>query len=175
MITEKCTQRCDCIFSDCKEHRFVWRRVWDKEKPIACVCTLNPSESNTLLTDLTSNLILNNLIRLDYGGVCVVNLFSKITPKLRFRNNSIDDLNAPQNDDYIAKMADECSVVVLAYGKAADGNKHIANRIEAVLNVLAPYKEKLMVISDGNSKNFHPLSPQVRKSWILIPYEHTEN
>ena len=43
------------------------------------------------------------------------------------------------------------------------------------IDILSPYKEKLMVITDGHRKLLHPLSPQIRKQWRLIPYEPTEN
>lgn len=176
MITEKVTMRSEAIFSDCNQHRFVLRKVWQKDKPLACIVMLNPCESGLLITDLTTNLVINNVSRLcDYGGVVIVNLFSQITPKLRFRYNTPEQLNAPDNDTHIAKVASECSTVILAWGKAADSSIHIANRIETVLDILAPYKEKLMVITDGHRKLLHPLSPQLRKQWRLIPYEPTEN
>lgn len=176
MITEKVAMRSEAIFSDCHQHRFVLRKIWNKDKPLACIVMLNPCESGLLITDLTTNLVINNVSRLcDYGGVVIVNLFSQITPKLRFRHNSPEQLNAPDNDTHIAKVASECSVVILAWGKAADSSIHIADRIETVLGILAPYKEKLMVITDGHRKLLHPLSPQLRKQWMLIPYEHTEN
>lgn len=176
MVTEKVTMRSEAIFSDDHEHRFVLRKVWQKDKPLACIVMLNPCESGLLITDLTTNLVINNLSRLcDYGGVVIVNLFSQITPKLRFRHTMIEELNSPENDTYIAKVASECSVVILAWGKAADSSIHIANRIETVLDILEPYKEKLMVITDGHRKLLHPLSPQLRKQWRLIPYEPAEN
>lgn len=174
MITEKVTMRSEAIFSDDREHRFALRKIWDKDKPMAGIIMLNPCEDGTVIADLTTQLVVNNVARLDYGGVVITNLFSQITPKLRFKGNTTQHLDADDNDTYIKKMADDCSVIILAYGKAADSSIHIANRIESVLGVLAPFKEKLMVITDGHRKGCHPLSPQIRKHWELIPFEYTE-
>ena len=108
MITEKTTIKCDAIFSDDKTHRFLWKRVWDKDKPIACVIMLNPASSTGIKTDLTSQLVLNNISNLEiYGGVIIVNLYSKITTKLNFKCNFPDELNLAENDSYIQKSAEE--------------------------------------------------------------------
>lgn len=35
MITEKETIKCEAIFTDDHQHRLYWKRVWNKDKPIA--------------------------------------------------------------------------------------------------------------------------------------------
>ena len=78
-MTEKSTIDCEALFDESRSHRFIWKRVWKKDLPIACVITLNPNSDDCFELDLTSMLILNNVYRLQkFGGVCVVNLFSKI-------------------------------------------------------------------------------------------------
>ena len=42
------------------------------------------------------------------------------------------------------------------------------------MELLEPYKEKISVISDGERKNLHPLTPAVRSHWILEPIDWTE-
>jgi hypothetical protein len=90
-----------------------------------------------------------------------------LTSKLKFRWNSDDDLNAPENDSYIKKAAEECDTVILAWGRATDTNLRIAERATEVINLLLPYKEKLCQISDGERSGLHPLTPSIRSSWIL--------
>ena len=86
MITEKTTIKCECVYNDTRTHRLSWRRVWDKEKPMACVIMINPNMSDSIVTDRTTRLVENNICRLEsYGGVCIVNLFSLLTPKLQAR------------------------------------------------------------------------------------------
>ena len=172
MITEKTTIKGDAIFSDDKTHRFLWKRVWDKEKPVACVIMLNPASSTGIKTDLTSQLVLNNISNLEiYGGVIIVNLYSKITTKLNFKCNFPDELNLAENDSYIQKSAEEADVVILAWGKGIDTNKQITARVKEVLELLSAHKDKMKVISDGEKKSLHPLVPSVRAKWLLVDYE----
>jgi len=171
MITEKTTIKCDAIFNVDKTHRFLWKRVWDKEKPVACVIMLNPASSTGIKTDLTSQLVLNNIAALDiYGGVIIVNLYSKITTKLNFKCNFPDELNLAENDSYIQKSAEEADVVILAWGKGIDTNKQITARVKEVLELLSVYKDKMKVISDGEKKSLHPLVPSCRQGWLLVDF-----
>lgn len=104
MTLEKDTIKCEAIFNDDHSHRFLWKRIWNKDKPLAAVITLNPCLSDNIITDTTTTLVVNNIARLEtYGGVVIINLFSQLTKKLNFRWNSDEDLNAPENDSYIEK------------------------------------------------------------------------
>ncbi len=172
MITEKDTIKCESVFNEDKTHRLLWKRVWNKEKPIACVIMLNPCLSDNIVTDTTTSLVVNNVARLEeYGGVSIVNLFSLLTPKLQMRWARDIDINDLENDNYIKKAADEASVVILAWGKGAELNVRITNRANQVLELLAPQKEKFRVISDGERKGLHPLTPSVRSQWRLESFE----
>ena len=92
MITEKDTIRCEALFSEDRLHRYLWKRVWNRDKPLAAVIMLNPCMADTLTMDTTTFLVVNNIARLDlYGGVMIVNLFSRLTGKLNFRWNSDED------------------------------------------------------------------------------------
>ena len=69
MITEKDTIKCEAIFNDEHTHRFLWRRVWNKDKPMATVVMLNPCHADNVITDTTTALVVNNVARLEkYGG-----------------------------------------------------------------------------------------------------------
>ena len=173
MLNEKDTIRCESVFNDDRTHRFLWKRVWDsKDKPIACVIMLNPCIADNIITDTTTSLVVNNIARLEkYGGVNIVNLFSLLTSKLNFRWNSDEDLNNPENDAYIKKAALESDVIILAWGKSADSNQRIAARAEHVVAMLAEYKDKMMIITDGEKKSIHPLTPSARQYWELIPFD----
>lgn len=176
MINEKVTIKCEAVFSDDHMHRVLWQRVWSKDKPLAAVLALNPALSDNLVTDTTTSLIVNNVARLEkFGGVVIVNLFSRLTNKLNFRWNSDDDLNILANDEYIRKAASDCEVVILAWGKAADTNQRIAARAEHVIAMLEDAKERLMVISDGERSGLHPLTPSIRSQWILEPFAPNKN
>ena len=167
MITDKSTIKCEATFSDDRKHRVLWKRVWDKDKPLACVIMINPCQADTMIADTTTNLVVNNIARLgEYGGVSIVNLFSLLTTKLNFR--SFEQFNDLTNDTYIKKAAEESSVVILAWGKSADVNIKIAHRAEQVIKLLEGEKEKLRVISDGERMGMHPLTPALRSRWALV-------
>ncbi len=170
MITEKDTIKCEAIFNDEHTHRFLWRRMWDKDKPMATVVMLNPCHADNVITDTTTALVVNNVARLEkYGGVNIVNLYSLLTNKLNFRWNSDEDLNEEENDSYIKKAAEESDVVILAWGKGADSNQRITERAVDVINLLNHLEDKLYIISDGLRKGLHPLTPTIRNGWTLEP------
>ena len=150
MFTEKATIKCEAVFSDDHMHRFLWKRVWDKTKPVATVIMLNPCESDGIITDTTTSLVINNVARLEeFGGVAIVNLYSMLTSKLNFKWNADSDLNHEENDGYIMKAAEEASKVILAWGRAEDTNKRVEERASELIKKLSKYKDKLFVISDG--------------------------
>lgn len=170
MITEKDTIKCEAIFNEEHTHRFLWKRVWNKEKPTAAVIMLNPCHADNIVTDTTTSLVVNNIARLEeFGGVVILNLFSCLTSKLDLRWSSDEELNQPENDDYIRKTASEVSHIIVAWGKSAGTNKRIEDRAIQVLNLLQPHKDKLYVISDGERSGIHPLTPSIRNYWNLEP------
>lgn len=173
MITEKTIIKCEDVFSEDHTHRFLWKRVWEKSKPIATVIMLNPCDSDGIITDTTTTLVVNNVARLEeFGGVAIVNLYSMLTSKLNFRWNSDEDLNHQENDSYIIKACEEASKVILAWGRAEDTNKRVEERVNEVIGKLSKHKDKLFVISDGAGRyGMHPLTPALRNRWILESYE----
>ena len=172
MLLEKETIKCEVAYSDDRKHRYMLKRVWNKEKPIACVITIQPSMANNLSMDMTTFLTINGVANLeDYGGIIIVNLFSIITSKLHMRWARDIDINDPENDNYIKKAAEESSVIILAYGKGVLNNVRITNRIDHVLKLLSKHQDKFRVISDGEKTGLHPLSPSTRSVvWKLEPF-----
>lgn len=172
MLTEKETIKGEAIFNETRTHRFVLKRTWNKAKPQATVIMLNPCDADSIICDTTTFLVINNIARLEeFGGVTIVNLFSLLTSKLSFKWCSDEELNLPENNDYIKKAAEESSKVILAWGRAVDTNRRIEERAMHVLNLLLPYREKLFLISDGDRVGLHPLTPAVRNRWILEHFD----
>ena len=169
MLNEKDTIKCESIFHDERTHRFWQKRVWDSKKPLACVIMLNACIADNVIMDTSTYLVVNAIANLeDYGGVIIVNLFSKLTTKLNFKWNGVEDYNLPENDNYIMKAAEESEIVVLAWGKGAANNNSIEERAIDVINLLDAHKSKMRVIYDGEKVGVHPLTPSVRNGWQLL-------
>ena len=175
MITDKDTIRCEAVFNDDRTHRLLWKRVWSKDKPLACVVMLNPCLSDNIVTDTTTSLVVNNVARLeDYGGVVIVNLFSMLTGKLECRWHSDAELIDPDTDSYILKAASECKTIILAWGRGTATNQRIAARADAVLELLRPHADRLFLLTDGERDGLHPLTPALRSQWSLKPFVYPQ-
>lgn len=167
MITEKDIIKCEAIFNDSHTHRYLWKRVWDKDKPMVTIIMLNPCQADNIITDTTTSLVVNNIAKLqEFGGLEILNLYSKLTTKLSFKESD-EELNDKENDSYILKSVEASSKTILAWGKASNSNARIEERAVQVINLLLPYKEKLYMISDGERIGLHPLTPSIRSKWIL--------
>ena len=177
MITEKNTIKAEAIYDETHQHRLWWSHTWDKQKPMACIITLHPSISDTILMDTTTFLCVNGVRKLEdegYGGVIIVNLFSLLTPKLQMRWARDIDINHLENDNYIKTAAQGSSKIIFAWGRGAN-NVRILKRAKQVVELLSEHKEKFCVISDGKRKLLHPLTPECRNmTWLLEPFDFEE-
>ena len=172
MLIEKDTIKAESHFNDERTHRYLCKRIWNKDKPCLAIIMINPCLSDNIINDTTTTLAINNVARLEeYGGIHILNLYSLLTNKLSFRYNSDEDLSHKENDDYILRSAAECSKIVLAWGKTESTNMRIADRVVQVINLLMPYADKLYCISDGENNFYHPLCPKVRTGWNLEPID----
>ena len=90
MLTEKVMLRTETVFSDDRLNRYLLRKGWDTKKPRATIIMTNPSVADLMTMDYTTLYILNNISKLDFGAVDIVNLSSRITTKL----NVNEDLGA---------------------------------------------------------------------------------
>ena len=171
MITETSTIKSKAVFSDDKKHRLLLKKEWDKSKPTATIILINPNTADTLNVDTTTLLIINNLNKLGFGSVDIVNMYSRIALKLYFRFNSDDDLLDSENDEIILKSAEKSDRIIIAWGSVGNNSQRVKKRQKSILEMLSDYSEKICIITDGEtSKGYHPLTPKVRESWILKPY-----
>ena len=105
MLEETTIIKSKAIFSDDKEHRLLLRKEWDSEKPTAMVIMINPNTADTVNFDMTTMLVLNNVSKLGFGSVNIVNLYSRIMEKLNLRFNGDDELIADEADEIIQQYA----------------------------------------------------------------------
>lgn len=170
MIAEKTTIRTESVYSDDSKKRYSLSIEWDKQKKKALVIMVSAGNTNGVAFDNSTNLVLSNLVPLDYGAVKIVNLFAAIgngravIEKEQDSDNIKHILNAVRNVD----------TVIYAAGTGHMTNKSFRNRQKELLEQLTDYEDKLMCIADvGGKKFYHPLCPSVRK-WELVPFKLSE-
>ena len=168
LLIEKVLLKTETVFSDDRRNRYLLRKEWDAKKPRATIIMTNPSAADLMTMDYTTLYILNNISKLDFGAVDIVNLSSRITTKL----NASEDLGLDiekENAEFILKSAEKSDKIIIAWGKIGDNNKKVRAVQNELLTILKPFKDKLFCIAsseDGDS-GFHPLAPQIRFQWVL--------
>lgn len=166
--TETSTMKTTVVYNDDKTHRYLLRKEWDESLPEAMVLMLSPSVADTVSVDRTTMLVLENLERLHYGKVSIVNLFSALNGKRT--ENELDD----ENLAYITEAAERAEGIIYAVGTGGDGNKIVLKQQRDILNLLNPWKTKMQCIADRNGKKFyHPLCPTVHQ-WRLEQFDYNE-
>lgn len=165
---EKSTMQTTAVYNDDKTHRYLLCKEWNEKLPEAMVLMLSPSVANTVSVDRTTMLVLENLERLNYGKVSIVNLFSALNGKRT--ENALDDKNLA----HITEAAERAQLIIYAVGTGSDGNKAVLKQQRDVLELLNPWKGKMQCIADANGKKFyHPLCPTVHY-WRLEEFDYNE-
>lgn len=164
MVNNKSNMRTEAIFSDDMSHRFVLKKSWDNSKPTASIIMIAPSNrADQVCLDVTAMLVINNSVTQGFGGVDILNLYSKL--------DSNTPANCPENDDWLLKSCQKSDKIILAWGKGQTA-RAVDHRIEEVIKLLSPCRDKLYEIADqqGN-RGLHPLASSARLHWTLLPYE----
>ena len=172
MKTETTQIKSKALFSDDGLHRLLLRKEWDKNKKTSMIITINPNTADTLNMDLTTMLVINNLNKLGFGSVNIVNLYSKIMPKLSLRFNSDDDLIDSETDTIIEQYAAMSNAIIIAWGSVGNNSQRVRDRQTELLEMLSKHENKLYQIGENG---YHPLTPAVRNEWELEPYNMEVN
>lgn len=168
-MIEEGMMKTKAVFSEDKTHRYILDKQWNETLPKMAVIMLQSGKSDALIQDVTTCNIINCVIELEggYGGVSIVNLFSRLDLELE-ADSDIDDFTDEENDRQIEEVAKEAEVIVLAYGKAQETSLCVKQRVNEVLGRLELYKDKMYLIGDGKGrKGFSAMYPKVRNKWIL--------
>ena len=157
----------EIFMSDDKKERYILKKVWNTEKPIATIITLYPSTSDLIINDSTTTFITNNVYKNGYGGFYSVNLYSKIlTGNRRFENQRTNE-----NNEHILECAKNSDKVIIACGSLPKTNKIVKDRLDSIIELLTKNKQKkkILFLTDSNKQeNFHPLAPKVRAKWEFM-------
>ena len=101
------------VFSDDGRKRYLLSKSWDESKPKLAIVMLAPSEASGIALDSTTQLVLNNVTRLGYGSVAIVNLFATLND-FELKQAETED---SENMDAIVTLTglDETNMVVSLY------------------------------------------------------------
>lgn len=167
MPIEVATIKCKSIFSDDSQHRYEMSKVFNKDLPKANIITISPSENYNISSDLTSQIIQNNLFALGFGSISYTYLISKIGIEVKKVKNTKDLWNN-ETDKHILSCAEAADKIIVAWGSFAHTRKQFADREKQVLELLKPYQDKIYQITDGADRRFlHPLTPAVRNGFVI--------
>lgn len=172
-LTEKVTIRREVTYSKDRKHKFMLSIEWNDKLPKAIVVMIAPSTtSNNINNDLTTQLVVNNLSSLGYGGVYIANLVSLMGSKSMKITKEAEPYHK-ENFNIIEKTSnkDNIKAIILAWGSITNNNMLAKNLQVELLNRLSDKENMMYVIEDGRGKKgLHPLTPSVRNKWKLVPY-----
>ncbi|MEB8070769.1 MULTISPECIES: DUF1643 domain-containing protein [Staphylococcus] len=162
----QCILETEAVFSDDNQHRYLLKKMWDKDKKVISVITCYPNFEGTKKLDLTTQLILNKIFEMeDFGSIIFVNLYSNITTPINLKHleNSCDK----HTDIQIMKAVKESDEVILAWGAYAK-KPVVEARVNEVLEMLKPHKKKVKrLMNPATNEIMHPLNPKARQKWVL--------
>lgn len=170
MIIEKSVVKTEVKYSEDKKYKYITSKEWNSKKPRAMVIMTNPSSAGEVVLDLTTLYTINNLVALDYGAVDIVNIYPKVTQKLKVDDVELKEIGI--SDQLIVEVAEKVDSVIIAWGRVVEKSKAIEKRQSELLQKLQVFKDKLFIIGDGKGNElFHPLAPHIRFHWELIPFK----
>lgn len=102
-------------FSECHRYRYSLHRVWSPKQSRVLIIGLNPSTADHEHDDPTIRRCIKFAQNWGHGGLCMANLFAyrSTNPAVL---KSVDDPVGPDNDEWLKRLADECALVVAAWG-----------------------------------------------------------
>lgn len=171
MKTIKSTLKTEVTYDDEMKNKYLIRKEWDKNKKKALVIMKNAGQADEIVQDQTTMYVINNLSKLEYGVVDIVNLFPSIEGD-ETKESVIENLKCIQ--EAIPRVDD----VIIAVGKGVETNKKAIERINMILAILLDKKANILQIeANFGRKGFHPLYPALKHQWKLVPYDvsHNEN
>ena len=161
----KSTLRTEVTYDDGMKKKYVVRKEWDKAKRKALVLMKNAGHTDEIVQDQTTMYVINNLAKLDYGSVIIMNLFPSIEGE-DTNESATENLKCVQEE--MTKVDD----VIIAVGTGIETNKEAQKRLHMIVAILLDKKANILQIEcPKGRRGFHPLYPAVKNGWKLVPYE----
>lgn len=158
----------EAVYSKDETKRYLLRKEWDVKKPKLAIIMLAPSTASGIVIDTSTQLVLNNAVRLGFGSVDIINLFATLND---FSMKYAEDEDA-KNMETIINSAKNADTIVYAPGVGKEKNKTFQQRQKVVLEALKPFEGKINCLcnANGDARLQHPLSPAVRV-WHLSKFK----
>ncbi len=115
----------EAYFSDDYKHRYLLCKKWDKNSKKAMIIMIQPGMADAMLLDATTVFIINNMHKLKFGSIEIVNLFSKVDTKLRLQDG-LSELIGEETDDDFDFHAYRILLLIWACGKR---NKYLIQKV----------------------------------------------
>ncbi|WP_226668699.1 DUF1643 domain-containing protein [Metabacillus litoralis] len=165
MKATKSTIKTEVTYDEEMKNKYLIRKEWDKNKKKALVIMKNAGQADEIVQDQTTMYVINNLSKLEYGVVDIVNLFPTIEGK-ETTKSATENLKCIQ--EAIARADD----VIIAVGKGVKTNKKANERLNMILAILLDKKANILQIeAKFGRKGFHPLYPALKQQWKLVAYD----
>lgn len=160
----KSTLRTESHFTDDGRHRLLLKKVWNSKQPLVTVITKFPNYDGDIKVDLTTQLIINNVSDMGFGGVQMVNLCSNM--QMHKQADEVEDFIHEDTDKFILKAIESSDTVIFAWGSIT--SKIFSVRVKDIHTMLEPYPDKIRVLINPSSKKLcHPLTPAARSLWMV--------
>lgn len=156
-------------FNKSRTHRYELMITWKQPaKKLAMVITNYPGQSDGVVMDLTTMLVVNQVSALEFDGVVMVNLFSKLG--LKGHPKELIEGTDSVTDQVILLSANDVSQIIVATGSFPKQNVLAAERQAEIIDGIkkAGFEKKLVFLCDSTGKLAHPLAAKVRKQWELV-------
>lgn len=148
-------------------NKYLVKKEWDKSKKTALVMMKNAGQADEIVQDLTTMYVINNLAKLDYGSVSIMNLFPSV-------DDNDTNVSATENLKYVQTEVSKVDDVIIAVGTGIETNKEALKRLHMIVAILLDKKANIFQIeSSKGRRGFHLLYPAVKNEWILVPYSES--
>lgn len=165
MRTTKSMIKTEVTYDEEMKNKYVVKKEWDKSKRKALILMKNAGLADEIVQDQTTMYVMNNLSKLGYGSVVIMNLFTSLEGNDK-NESATENLKSVQEE--VTKVDD----VIIAVGTGIETNKEAQKRLHMVLAILLDKKANILQIEcPKGRKGFHPLYPAVKNGWKLVPYE----
>lgn len=155
------------ILSDNQKYRYYYEKMWNKDKPCACVILLHPNLDDVLKSDKTVTSLTNYFIDQQFGKFIVVNLFAFMTSdssQLKYSEQSYEQVNR----SYFENACAVSDMIFIGWG--SDTKKFITQKRDAE-EILIKHKSKLKCFVDDRGKYpRHPRDLNARWSTQEYPF-----